>query len=250
MKRIGAALTLFTRLPLWKWTEIPSSEYSYAVTFWPLTGWLTGGTTAAILWIAGNLMPITPAVILALVWRVLLTGALHEDGFADFCDGFGGGKNKEQILTIMKDSHIGTYGVMGLILYFFLYFAMLTELPLYIAIASVIAIDVFSKACASQITNFLPYARKEGAKNLVTYSPMSRYQIFIVIITGSLPVLVLSFINIYLLFSVLFPIMMLTGLIQLMRSKIGGYTGDCCGATFLLCEISMLLGITVILNLF
>ena len=63
-------------------------------------------------------LPPLAAVAIALSGRLLLTGALHEDGLADFCDGFGGGYTKERILAIMKDSHIGTYGVIGLIIYF------------------------------------------------------------------------------------------------------------------------------------
>lgn len=73
--------------------------------------------------------PIPVAVLLAFCARLFLTGALHEDGLADFFDGFGGGRDREGILRIMKDSHIGSYGVLGLILYYLLAFSLLVSLP-------------------------------------------------------------------------------------------------------------------------
>ena len=80
-------------------------------------GWLTGGVLAATIWFGSMVMPYCLAILSAIVVRILITGALHEDGLADFLDGFGGGgKDRERILAIMKDSHIGTYGVLGLFL--------------------------------------------------------------------------------------------------------------------------------------
>lgn len=70
--------------------------------------------------------------------RVLLTGALHEDGLSDFLDGFGGGASPKQTLDIMKDSRTGSYGIIGLILYFLLQFAILSSLPIMVSCAVVL----------------------------------------------------------------------------------------------------------------
>ena len=116
--RIWASLIFFTRLPFWRLHQPPKECYQSVVEHWPLVGWLTGGVMAATLYFSSMVLPYTVAVILAIAARLLLTGALHEDGLADFFDGFGGGGNdRQRILDIMKDSHIGTYGVLGLILY-------------------------------------------------------------------------------------------------------------------------------------
>ena len=81
---------------------------------------------AATLYGASLVVPWPLAVLAAIVVRLLMTGALHEDGLADFCDGFGGGgSDRQRILDIMKDSHIGTYGVLGLVLYLLLLAAAL-----------------------------------------------------------------------------------------------------------------------------
>ena len=161
MRRIAAALTLFTRIPVWRWTDIPAAAYSSAVVFWPLTGWITGGVAALTVWLLSMVMPLAPAVACALVARLLLTGALHEDGLADFCDGFGGGRDKEGILRIMKDSHIGTYGVIGLICWFLLVWSLLSSLSADLAALTLLAADPMAKCCASQLTHLLPYARPE-----------------------------------------------------------------------------------------
>ena len=246
MKRIAAALTFFTRIPIWKWTEIPQEFYSSVVVFWPLTGLVTGGFTALTLWLASQVLPTLPAVVMALIGRTLLTGALHEDGLADFFDGFGGGTSKDRILAIMKDSHIGTYGVIGLIFYYLWFVSIVVSLPIEIATTGIVASDAFAKACAAQLVNFIPYSRPEGAKNKISYDVMTIGQSLIVIMTGLLPVCMLAYIDIFMALSIIAPIIVISLLILYMRHKIGGYTGDCCGAACLLCELSMLAAVAMI----
>ena len=130
MNQILAALIFFTRLPFWKIKEVPQECFKHVVSYWSFSGWLTGGMMALIFWGASTILPHGVAVILALTSRLLITGALHEDGLADFFDGFGGGTNRESTLRIMKDSHIGSYGVLGLIIYYLLAYNLLVALPL------------------------------------------------------------------------------------------------------------------------
>ncbi len=244
MKHIFAALILFTRLPIWRWVDVPQKYYESAVVYWPLTGWLTGGLAALIMCIppAGWSAPVV--VTIALTARLLLTGALHEDGLADFCDGFGGGRDKERVLAIMKDSHIGTYGVIGLILYFILGIQTLSAFPLHTAALVIFASDPFAKLCASQLTNILPYARPEGAKNRVSYSRMTAEQLLWQIVFGVTPLLLLARqLGPVICFAMIAPVITVVLLMLLMRRRIGGYTGDCCGATYLICELAMILGI-------
>ncbi len=111
--RLLAALTLLTRLPFWRLRRVPTEAFAHTTDWWSAVGWLTGGVTACVLWGAAAWLPAHLAVVVAFAARVLLTGALHEDGLADFFDGFGGGTTRERTLAIMKDSHIGTYGVLG-----------------------------------------------------------------------------------------------------------------------------------------
>ena len=167
--KVLAAFIFFTRLPFWRIKEVPAKYFKRIVPYWPLAGWLTGSITVGVLWIAAQILPISIAWVLAILSRLLITGCLHEDGLADFFDGFGGGTTKERTLAIMKDSQIGSYGVIGLIVYFLLLFLLLENLPLKLICVLVICGDCWSKFCASQIINYLPYARKEEeskAKNV------------------------------------------------------------------------------------
>ena len=95
-------MSFFTRLPFWRICDIEADHYTHVVPLWPLAGWLTGGAmTLTVLLTSAAGLPAGISVALALASRVLLTGALHEDGFADFCDGFGGGTSRERVLEIM-----------------------------------------------------------------------------------------------------------------------------------------------------
>lgn len=285
--RIFASLMFFTRLPWWRLREVPSEAFKHTVDFWPLVGWITGGGLALSFVLYAQILPINVAIILAIATRLLLTGALHEDGLADFCDGMGGGTTRERVLTIMKDSHIGTYGVLGLIVYFALFYNTLSSFvspdlgemmantlsqtfnfsfnfdhsaeqpleistapsstlnPLWAFAATLLFADVYAKSIASFII-ILPYARnEESAKAKVVYHQRSMSEtlchLLRIVIALSFPSSLLYFTQAPLNpLSLIAPVLLFLMLIYMMKKKLGGYTGDCCGATFLLCEIMFL----------
>ncbi len=243
-----AALIFFTRLPLGKIANVPPERFKRVVVYWPLVGWLTGGILAGTLWVCTRIFPMQVAVLVALIVRVGVTGALHEDGLADFCDGFGGGTSREKILCIMKDSRIGTYGVIGLVTYFGLLWATLSALPVSLACVAVLGGDAWSKCCAAQTINVLPYARKEEeAKAKVMYNRMDKRAWLFVFAAGVLPTILLLDINYW--WATLASVGVSGFLITRMRKRIQGYTGDCCGASFLLCELAYYLFILLIYTL-
>lgn len=244
MKSIAAAFTFFTRLPFWrlKAFQVPQKYYSRVVYFWPAVGWLTALVMAGTLWLSAQVLPYGIAVLFALLSRLLMTGALHEDGLADFLDGFGGGTSRERILVIMKDSHIGTYGVIGLIFYFALLYLLLFSMPLHLACVVIFAGDPLCKYISSYIIRVLPYARTaETSKNGTVYQRMGWGVFVISTFLGLLPLLFLP--DFSYLTAILLPMVVFAALISVMKKKINGYTGDCCGAIFLLCELSFYLGI-------
>ena len=239
-----AAFIFFTRLPFWRLKEVPSECFKHVVPYWPWVGWLTGGLMAMVLGLGSQVMPVSLAWILAIVIRLLVTGALHEDGLADFFDGFGGGTTRERTLAIMKDSHIGTYGVIGLIVYFLLMLE-LRHLPVPVLCTLVVCGDCWGKLCASQLINFLPYARKEeDSKAKVIYNRMSGKELFFCIAGGALPLLLLPS-SLWL--ALIAPCLVLAFLIRMMKRRLQGYTGDCCGATFLMCEMAFYLSALILI---
>ena len=240
---LWAALIFFTRLPFWRVYQPPQASYKAVVEFWPLTGWLTGGAMAATLYFGSIILPWSVAVIAAIVVRLLITGALHEDGLADFLDGFGGGGDRARILAIMKDSHIGTYGVLGLILYMLLLGTTLYSMTPIVAALIVFAAGPFSKMVSSQLVNMLPYARREEeAKNKTVYRKPSLAAGLSLTVQGLLPMALmiwLTGISWYLIIAI--PALVMYFLYLLLLRKIQGYTGDCCGAVCLLVELAVYL---------
>ena len=240
-----ASFIFFTRIPFWRLHQPPKEAYTTVVEHWPLTGWLTGGIMAATLFGACHILPIPVAVILAVMVRLLVTGALHEDGLADFFDGFGGGTDRQRILTIMKDSHIGTYGVIALIFYFLLLVGVLISLPPMTAVFAILAADPLAKMFSSQIVNLMPYARREeDAKNKTVYRPISMGATISLALQGLLPSLPLILLtNTIWWLAVLAPILTVAFLFLFIWQKLRGYTGDCCGVVCLLAELSFYLAV-------
>ncbi|MCR4922087.1 MAG: adenosylcobinamide-GDP ribazoletransferase [Bacteroidaceae bacterium] len=254
-KRIVAAIAFFTRLPAWRIVEPEPRDYKRVVPLWPLAGWITGGMMACTFWIATTLgFPPSVGVVLTLLIRILLTGGLHEDGLADFCDGMGGGGNRERTLQIMKDSRTGTFGVLGLVGYCLLWWTAVETLmargfsPLVFPVA-----DTMAKYIASTIIYTLPYARPESeSKNRFAYSCVSASERLMSLLLGLLPLAICLCIGL--------PgmpywgswasgfgagLILLLFLIHTMRRRIGGYTGDCCGATMLMAEVVIYLSLIV-----
>ena len=245
MNNILAAFMFFTRLPFWRIKQVPSECFKHVVNYWSFAGWLTGGLMAAIYSVAVYMFPVEIAVMLALIGRLLLTGALHDDGLADFFDGFGGCTDRSRILSIMKDSHIGSYGVIGLICYFLLMVMLIASLPSRLACFALLAFDAWSKFLASNLVNFLPYARKEEeAKNKTLYSRMHTSEFIFCCLAALLPLFWLP--NAVYGLAILTPLVTVWTLTTWLKRRIQGYTGDCCGALFLLCELSFYVGISII----
>lgn len=239
-----AAFMFFTRLPFWKLKTVPQECFKHVVAYWSLSGWLTGGLMALACWGLLFLFPAPVAVIGALIVRLLVTGALHEDGLADFFDGFGGGYDRKSTLRIMKDSFIGSYGVIGLIMYYLLGVSLLLALPVQMLPLVLGCADPFAKYVGSHILRELPYARKESeSKAKVVYDRFTWKEMLMSALGGLLPLVFLPLSYWWMLIG---PVIVFFLLIHLFRSRLGGYTGDCCGALFLLAELSAWMGAAIV----
>ncbi len=233
MKSLLAAIMMFTRLPLWRIVQVNKKDYTGILLYWPVVGFLTGLTTWGVLCLTAFYMPTLVACILAVIARILLTGALHEDGLADFCDG---------------------YGVMGLILYFLLYVALLYELRQphgclyireYVPLATILGADVCAKLCTAAMINTLPYARtEEESKVKVLYRKIRFYEYLLV----AFPCLAILRVLDTPLLPLIPTLLSVTFLGGYLKRKIGGYTGDCCGATVLIAEIVFYLSTLILIQ--
>ena len=245
LKDFLAALTFFTRLPVWKLVDIPAEHFKRMIYWWPLTGWITSGITVAAWFLFSYGLPPLIAIILAFGVRTLFTGGFHEDGLTDFFDGFGGGRTKADVLRIMKDSQVGSYALLGLIFYYLLLINGLNSLPSKLIPVVIISADPFSKFVTIILMNALPYARPESENKIkTTYEKPSFWKLVIAFAIGILPIA--YWLKTTYIFAYLAPIITMLFVLFLAKKKIQGYTGDICGATALLCELSFYMGILVI----
>ena len=240
------ALMVYTRLPVPKGIDHSEEALNRSTVFFPLIGWIVGGIGVGTYWIGQILFPPELAVLLSMISTICATGAFHEDGFGDVCDGFGGGWNKAKILAIMKDSRLGTYGVIGLgLLLAVKFFALMKLLPaepfgLRVAL-KVISAHTLSRWIATTVIAAMPYARDDEqskvrpiARGGIASGPLAVATLF-----GLAPTLVLVAISglwIYLTF--LIPLWLVRWRLMAFFAKwLGGYTGDCLGATQQLTEV-------------
>ncbi len=220
------ALGFYTRLPCPQ--SVDYSRLPLSAVYLPLIGWLVGATTGLGFYLGDLLWGQVVAVVLALIIGILSTGAFHEDGFADVCDGFGGGYSKARILEIMKDSRIGAYGALGIIMIMTLKISILAELP---------AISVPFIFFAGHSVSRLPplflmyqydYARTEDSKShAAVFKPNVNHLLFAGIFAG-IPVLFLP-----MTYALAIPVVIAVNcyLGHYFYKHIGGYTGDCLGAS-------------------
>ncbi|MEO3415257.1 adenosylcobinamide-GDP ribazoletransferase [Roseovarius sp. CAU 1744] len=234
---IARAIGLLTRLPL---TDTDNSRGAAAVWAYPLVGLIVGGLAAMTGTIAHWLgLPPALSALLSLATLIVLTGAMHEDGLADTADGFWGGWTREARLEIMKDSHIGTYGVIALILATAARWSalwLLFQAGPGVAGAGLIVSAALSRATMPTLMAYLPHARPSGLSHSVGAPPKPAAWVAWAI--AALLALLLTGVAAFGL--VVWAALMALVVARLARRKIGGQTGDILGACQQIAEIAVL----------
>lgn len=240
------ALMFYTRIPCPKWVGHSEENLNKSTVYFPVVGWIVGGAAAGVYWVLHFLFPLEIALLLSMGASILLTGAFHEDGFADVCDGFGGGWTKLRILEIMKDSRLGTYGVTGLGLMLTLKFLALKAVvsttyfsPGHVVPVLIVA-HALSRATALSFIYTHEYAREnEDSKAKPIAKKISAFEFGVGMLLGLLPLLAYAaWLRNGWLLLVLLPLWLVkTYLARYFTRWIGGYTGDCLGATQQVAEV-------------
>jgi adenosylcobinamide-GDP ribazoletransferase len=242
------ALGFFTRIPIP--ASIPWSEerLNHAARYFPLTGWVVGAVAAGMYLLGVLILPASLAVLLSMAATIRLTGAFHEDGWADTCDALGGGMDKAQTLRIMKDSRIGSYGSIGLVLMLMAKAMVLLELsafgPLIVVLALLVA-HPLSRLVSTSLIHALEYVREDAeSKSKPLARRLTRRELAIAGIGGLLPLLLLP--PLVAGAALLAAILATLWAARYFLRRLGGYTGDCLGATQQGAELMIYLGLLMI----
>ena len=245
------ALMFYTRIPCPSWSEHDPSYLEKSTRYFPLIGIIVGSVAFGAYYVSSLALPVHVAVIISMIISLLTTGAFHEDGLADVCDGFGGGWSKEKILEIMKDSRIGTYGAVGLVmillLKLFLLIELSTEQLMFVFLAFVTS-HAISRLTATWMIAVFDYAREDAASKAKPIAMrISAKELVIASLTALLPLIILClFFNPWFLLVLMPSPLLVWYLGSYFRRWIGGYTGDCLGAVQQISEVFCYIAFVVI----
>lgn len=245
----ATALMFFTRIPVPFTIPYSSEIMNKSQKYFAWIGLLVGLINAGILYLSTQLFNLEIGIVLMMISSVILTGAFHEDGFTDMCDSFGGGYGKEKILTIMKDSRVGAYGTIGIILLFALKFFSIQALGT-VDVLKTLGIVIVAHTCSRFISGTMIYTHQYVTDIDVSKSkPLANKPL-----DGM--ALLVGFISVLLSFSMIpdWRLLLAFALAYVgkicmgwyFKKHIGGYTGDCLGAVQQVTEVLFYLGTIIV----
>lgn len=243
-----AALMFYTRLPTPANASHSELILNRSRKYFPLIGILVGGLSALVYCMTVAVLPSSICIVLSMIATVLATGAFHEDGFADTCDGFGGGWDKKQVLTIMKDSRLGTYGAIGLFSILALKFTLLFELSQQAMLTfacMLLASHALSRQYSSSVIECFDYVQDI---DLSKVKPITDRRLGRADISTSIALTFVAMLGLLLLeplASLCAALLAACGayiFARYARTRIGGYTGDVLGAIQQIAEVLFYIG--------
>jgi adenosylcobinamide-GDP ribazoletransferase len=235
------AVMFYTRIPVPRNLPYSDEMLNRSTRYFPFIGWMVGGIGSGIFYGLQFVFPVNLAILLSMIATIFITGAFHEDGFADFCDGFGGGYTKEKILTIMKDSRIGTYGSIGLVGMLSVKFLSLTAVDLKLIPLILVSGHALSRLMPVLVIFASEYARADLESKSKPIGKKGKTTDLLMAISFGL--FWLAFFP--LVFSaIIIPMLLIVTVIfrKYITGKLGGYTGDCLGALQQLSEVIFYMG--------
>ncbi|MDD4928943.1 MAG: adenosylcobinamide-GDP ribazoletransferase [Gallionella sp.] len=249
-----SAIQFFTRIPVPAWVGHSAQQLNQAARYFPMAGAVVGLFCAAVLWLTALVLPLQLSVVLSMTTGILMTGAFHEDGLSDFADGLGGGYTREKALAIMKDSSIGAYGAISLIMVLLLKYQALVALcgshSWLFAAAALIAAHAISRLMATSLMLTQDYIRDDNsARAKPAAQRISPASFAIALFTGliTLSLLFAAGAHTTSIFAAVFSaLLMRVYLGWRLQKRLGGYTGDCLGAVQQLTELAFYLGLLAV----
>ncbi len=234
---IQAALVMFTRLPLGS-KHLKQQDFQSASSFFPVAGFVIALSCIAIYWCSLHFVSPNIALLITLIMSLMLSGAIHEDGLADCCDGFfavaglpSNHENRAKILSIMKDSRVGSFAVLALCSIFILRWQLLLEIPTEKHIIAMFCLFTVSKFPALWIISQLPYAHNQSIDPKMSQDIQLDYSAIASI--SFIIIALLMFFMQWQLIACLILLLFITtmALTFYFKQRLAAYNGDCLGAS-------------------
>lgn len=233
-----AAMQTLTRVPLASASAPTAQALAWSAVFYPLVGLLLGAAGVVVYLLAVSFFPASVAALLVLALWILLTGALHEDGVADTFDAFGSQRSRDEILRVMKDSHMGVYGALAIAISLLLRWQTLAALPMGESVAALVASQVFPRAGIVMLA-FLAGPASGGTGGAFAAALRMKHVVFAWLLAAVLLVPLQEWRAMMAVMSVCLVIVVAAR--RYFHRRLGGITGDCLGAANQMQEIAVLL---------
>ncbi|MGO4998642.1 adenosylcobinamide-GDP ribazoletransferase [Oceanisphaera sp. W20_SRM_FM3] len=249
------AIQFLTRLPVPAFKEYQPHWLHQSSRHFPAVGLLVGLICASAFWFSSLFFSPLVAAVISTALGIKITGAFHEDGLADTCDGLGGGLTRERALTIMKDSRLGTFGTLGLVMAMLLKVSLLASMSLPVALIALVIGHGASRLCCISLIALLPYGGDvEHAKAKPMAQQLSLRQglmsagwlvLALVLMSVIWPQAMARIQPHQWQLAVLLACLASAYMYRLLARRLQGYTGDGLGATQQLSELAIYAGLAV-----
>jgi adenosylcobinamide-GDP ribazoletransferase len=238
------AIMFYTRIPVPSDMGFSNDMLNKSTRYFPFIGLVVGGIGSAFFYLLQLILPLQVAIILCMATTIFVTGAFHEDAFADFCDGFGGGYGKERILEIMKDSRIGTYGAVAILTILLSKFICLSNMNSIDIPFILISSHAFSRLLPVCMIYTSVYVREDASsKSKPIGHKGSNITFLLAAYFGLVPLLLIPWKAVVI--TIALSILVFVVFRHYVKREIGGYTGDVLGALQQLTEITCYLSFLI-----
>ena len=249
--RFLAAFRFLTVIPLPFKRDVGAADVGGSIVYFPVVGLAIGLLAAGAYWIFDLLFPAALANVLIIAGLVLVTGALHLDGFIDTCDGLAGNKPAADRWQVMRDSRVGAFGVVGGVLLLLLKFVALNGIPHRLVLASLILMPVISRWLMVYAITAYPYARPDGLGTVFKQEANWERFTLATVFTFAVSAVLLWWLGVPHFFLAGLAILagawvVILGWTQYLNWKFAGLTGDSYGAVSEMAEAAVLVVVTML----
>ena len=246
--RFLAALQFLTTIPIpWR-REVSPEELGRSAGYFPVIGLIIGLILVGLNWLFGLILPSAVVNALLIVSLVVISGALHLDGFVDTCDGIAGHKPTEDRWQVMHDSRVGGFGIVGVVRLLLVKYVSLNSIPEPLLMMALVLMPVISRWAMVYAVFAYPYAKPSGLgkafKQRTSWPRFTMATLIALVVVVALALLA----GLAIIFIMFLTWVMTVAMAAYFKSKFSGLTGDTYGAINELAEVGVLIFITLLVR--